>query len=122
MITPLLYFFRSNNFRCCCALADVVLLSESALGLPVGRGSLLCVQRSQAAPAPVEDAMASAKQHAVVAELKRRVLAFGPCASLEWQDFLGPHLLEGEQQLNCMDAWKQQTVKADAKKRRGGWN
>eukprot|EP00971_Amphidinium_carterae_P011161 219949-Amphidinium_carterae.4 len=53
-------------------------LSESVLGLPVGsRGGLFFAQRSQAAPAPVEKAMAAAKQHAMVAELKRQDSASG---------------------------------------------
>eukprot|EP00971_Amphidinium_carterae_P159203 3156356-Amphidinium_carterae.1 len=72
--------------------------------------------------AAAEEALAAAKQHALVAGLKRQVLAFGPCASLEWPDILGPHPLESEQQLNCMDACYQNTTKADAKKRRDGWN
>eukprot|EP00971_Amphidinium_carterae_P330356 6463351-Amphidinium_carterae.1 len=86
------------------------------------RGRLLLAQRQRVAPVPVKEAMTAAKQKAMVAQLKRQVLASGPCASLEWPDFLGPHYLESEQQLNCLDAWYQQIAKADAKQRREGWN
>eukprot|EP00971_Amphidinium_carterae_P018619 367147-Amphidinium_carterae.1 len=81
--------------------------SEQALGLAVGsRGRLRFTQRQQAAPALVEEALAAAKQHALVAQLKRQVLASGPCT-----------IEPATQQLNSLDAWCQNTST-----NHDGWN
>eukprot|EP00971_Amphidinium_carterae_P191972 3809100-Amphidinium_carterae.1 len=94
--------------------------SESALGLPVGSGGrLVFVQRSPAAPEPVEEV----KQHPMVVILKDRFWL--PDLALVWSgQTFWDHLLEGGQHSldawyqRTVDAWYQRTVKAEGKKRR----
>eukprot|EP00971_Amphidinium_carterae_P108043 2139008-Amphidinium_carterae.1 len=59
----------------------------------------------QVLPTPDDEAVAAAKQHATVTDVKRKLLDSGSVASLEWPTFLGTHPPTPEAQHHALNAW-----------------
>eukprot|EP00971_Amphidinium_carterae_P049501 975412-Amphidinium_carterae.1 len=90
-----------------------------AEGLPAfSRGELTFSKQQLLENPPDEEAVAAAKQHDQVPDLRRKLLDNGACTCLEWPNFLGEIPPTVEAQRACRDAWligkkkKQQTERA----------
>eukprot|EP00971_Amphidinium_carterae_P252585 5014677-Amphidinium_carterae.1 len=96
--------------------------AEQALGLPaLSRGKLNLSKQQLLEQAPDDEAVASAKQHDQVTDLRRKLLDTGACTFFEWPAFLGEIPPTVEAQYACLDAWITGKKKKEQAERSASW-